>query len=119
MQPGGEIIVGPKSLAVTEQLRAEALARSTSSGSMSTPIPRALYLVAAVSTIRPSPEPRSTTKSFGPTFATSSIAFTTDCGVGTYGPPVRSTSAASERDAASASAGKARAFGNFIGAILA
>ena len=40
--------------------------------------------LAAVITVRPSPEPRSITKSFLVTFAMSSILSTTACGVGTH-----------------------------------
>ena len=55
---------------------------------MSTPNPpRGLEpRVTAVSTSRPSPEPRSTTKSFGPTPPSFRISSTMTHGVGTYGP---------------------------------
>ena len=58
---------------------------SMRSASISMPTPRAPNRFAAVIGIRPSPDPRSITKSFGPTFASSSIRSTVDCGVGTYG----------------------------------
>ena len=52
-------------------------------GSMSTPSPRAPYFLAAQIGMRPSPHPRSTTKSFLVTLARLSIRSTTSCGVGT------------------------------------
>ena len=85
---------------------------------MSTPRPRALNFVAAVSTMRPSPEPRSTTKSFGPTSASFSIASTTAGGVGTYGPPVRSSSAPRAIVAHSNAVQSSSFRGNFTGRIL-
>jgi hypothetical protein len=45
------------------------------------PVPRTPNRVAAVMTIRPSPEPRSSKTSFGPIPASSSMASTTFCGV--------------------------------------
>jgi hypothetical protein len=56
---------------------------STMSGLYSTPSARAPRLAAPI-TFRPSPEPRSMTKSFGPTFARSSIFSTSAAGVGTH-----------------------------------
>ena len=53
------------------------------SGLYSMPIARAPRL-AAVITVRPSPEPRSMTKSLAVTCVMSSILSTTDCGVGTH-----------------------------------
>ena len=53
------------------------------SGLYSMPIARAPRL-AAVITVRPSPEPRSITKSVLVTLAISSIWSTTACGVGTH-----------------------------------
>src|SRR5262245_61079853 len=53
--------------------------------SSSTPKPRAPNFFAAVTTMRPSPEPRSTTTSCGPTLAIRSISSTVTCGVATYG----------------------------------
>ena len=76
---------------------------------MSTPKPRAFSFVAAVSTITPSPEPRSTTKSSGPTLPMRSISSTTTCGVGTYGPPVRFASMSSAAPAIRAADSAARA----------
>ena len=55
---------------------------STMSGLYSTPSARAPRFAAAI-TLRPSPDPRSTTKSCGVTFATSSIFSTVDSGLGT------------------------------------
>ena len=57
--------------------------RSTMSGLYSMPIARAPRF-AAVITVRPSPDPRSITKSVFVTFAMSSILSTTACGVGTH-----------------------------------
>jgi hypothetical protein len=55
---------------------------STMFGSYS--MPRALApIFAAVMTVRPSPDPRSTTMSDGVTFASSIILSTSSCGVGT------------------------------------
>ena len=59
------------------------LESSTMSGLYSTPMARAPRL-AAVITVRPSPEPRSITKSSFVTLARSSILSTTTCGVGTH-----------------------------------
>ena len=56
---------------------------STMSGLYSMPMARAPRL-AAVITVRPSPDPRSITKSFGVTLAMSSILSTSACGVGTH-----------------------------------
>ena len=56
---------------------------STMSGLYSMPIARAPRF-AAVITVRPSPDPRSITKSAFVTFAMSSILSTTACGVGTH-----------------------------------
>ena len=53
------------------------------SGLYSKPTAFAPRLAAAI-TLRPSPDPRSTTKSFGVTFAMSSIFSTTSGGVGTH-----------------------------------
>ena len=53
--------------------------------SSSTPMARAPNFLAAAMTVRPSPEPRSSTMSFGPTFAIRSISSTTTPGVGTNG----------------------------------
>ena len=55
---------------------------ATMSGLYSTPMARTPRF-AAVMTVRPSPEPRSTRKSWGVSFARSSILFTTLSGVGT------------------------------------
>ena len=57
--------------------------RSTMSGLYSMPIAVAPRL-AAVMTVRPSPDPRSMTKSFGVSFAMSSILSTRAWGVGTH-----------------------------------
>src|SRR4029079_14125654 len=54
---------------------------ATSSGSISTPRPRAPNIFAAAITIRPSPEPRSTTKSSAPVPANESMRSTTSSGV--------------------------------------
>ena len=62
---------------------ADSLASLTSFSLMSTPKPRAPNTLAAVSTMRPSPEPRSMTKSFGPTSASVSMSATTLVGEGT------------------------------------
>ena len=53
----------------TPSFCAASLERFTSSSLISTPKPRAPNTLAAVSTMRPSPEPRSMTKSLGPTSA--------------------------------------------------
>ena len=62
---------------------ADSFASFTSFSLMSTPKPRAPNTLAAVSTMRPSPEPRSMTKSFGPTSASLSMSATTLVGEGT------------------------------------
>jgi hypothetical protein len=62
---------------------AASFASRTSFGSMSTPKPLAPNTLAAVSTMRPSPDPRSMTKSFGPTSARLSMSETTLVGDGT------------------------------------
>ena len=67
----------------TPERFASELASSTSSGLMSTPNPRAPCRRAAVVTMRPSPEPRSTTTSDLPTPAIFAIASATLCGLGT------------------------------------
>src|SRR5882672_2297055 len=59
------------------------LESATMSGLYSTPSVRAPRF-AAVITVRPSPEPRSITKSLGVTFAMSSILSTSSCGEGTH-----------------------------------
>ena len=69
-------------LSLTPALAAFCFDSSTMSGLYSMPIARAPRL-AAVMTVRPSPEPRSITKSCGVTFAMSSILSTSACGVGT------------------------------------
>ena len=69
-------------LLVTPASCARCFDSSTMSGLNSTPMPVAPRL-AAVMTVRPSPEPRSITTSCGVTFARSSIASTVTCGVGT------------------------------------
>ena len=70
-------------LSATPAARAFAVASRVRSGSMSMPTPRAPYIFAAAITIRPSPDPRSYTTSFGVIFASFSIASTTTDGVGT------------------------------------
>src|SRR5262245_59988949 len=69
-------------LSDTPAVAAFFLARFTMSGLYSTPCARAPRL-AAVITVRPSPDPRSMTKSCGVTLALSSILSTSACGVGT------------------------------------
>ena len=70
-------------LAVTFSLAAFFFDSSTMSGLYSMPIAVAPRL-AAVITVRPSPEPRSMTKSCGVTLAMSSILSTSACDVGTH-----------------------------------
>jgi hypothetical protein len=70
-------------LSATPAFCAAAFDRFTISGLYSTPIAVAPRF-AAVMTVRPSPDPRSITKSFGVTFARSSILSTSACGVGTH-----------------------------------
>jgi hypothetical protein len=69
-------------LSATPASRARPLDRVTISGLYSTPMARAPRLAAAMM-LRPSPEPRSITKSCGVTFARSSIFSTSAAGVGT------------------------------------
>ncbi len=85
----------------TPAARASSRLFFTSSGTISTPRPRAPKRRAAVMTMRPSPEPRSITWSAGPTAASSSIASVTWSGVvmkGTsswaHGAPARHRTAA-------------------------
>ena len=70
-------------LAVTPASAAFFFDSSTMSGLYSMPAAVAPRL-AAVITVRPSPDPRSITKSCGVTFAMSSIFSTSTCGVGTH-----------------------------------
>ncbi len=67
----------------TPSRRAASTDSATSFSSISMPSPRAPRSFAAVSTIRPSPEPMSTSTSSGPTPAISSIFETTPSGEGT------------------------------------
>src|SRR5579859_4154246 len=69
-------------LSPTPACMALRLESSTMSGLYSIPTARAPRF-AAVITVRPSPEPRSMRKSFGVSFAMSSILSTSTCGVGT------------------------------------